>query len=29
VSIDPHKHKYVTVSFHPTSMMAYGGIFEA
>lgn len=29
VSIDPHKHKYVTVSFNPTAMMAYGGIFEA
>lgn len=29
VSIEPHKHKYVTVSFNPTAMMAYGGIFEA
>lgn len=27
--IEPHKHKYVTVGFNPTAMMAYGGIFEA
>jgi len=29
LTIDPHKHKYVTVSFTPTAMMTYGGIFEA
>lgn len=29
VQIDPHKHKYVTVTFNPTAMMTYGGIFEA
>lgn len=29
LTIDPHKHKYVTVGFNPTSMMTYGGIFEA
>lgn len=29
LTIDPHKHKYVTVGFNPTAMMTYGGIFEA
>jgi hydrocephalus-inducing protein len=29
LTIDPHKHKYVTVGFMPTAMMTYGGIFEA
>jgi hydrocephalus-inducing protein len=29
LTIEPHKHKYVTVGFYPTSMMTYGGIFEA
>lgn len=29
LQIEPHKHKYVTVGFYPTSMMTYGGIFEA
>jgi len=29
LTIDPHKHKYVTVTFNPTAMMTYGGIFEA
>lgn len=29
LTIEPHKHKYVTVGFSPTSMMTYGGIFEA
>jgi hydrocephalus-inducing protein len=29
LQIEPHKHKYVTVGFFPTSMMQYGGIFEA
>jgi hydrocephalus-inducing protein len=29
LTIDPHKHKYVTVSFSPTEMKQYGGIFEA
>mmetsp|Transcript_39618 Transcript_39618/g.60626 ORF Transcript_39618/g.60626 Transcript_39618/m.60626 type:complete len:390 (-) Transcript_39618:4001-5170(-) len=29
LTIDPHKHKYVSVSFNPTAMMTYGGIFEA
>jgi hydrocephalus-inducing protein len=29
LTIDPHKHKYVTVGFTPTAMMTYGGIFEA
>lgn len=29
LKIDPHKHKYVTVSFNPTAMMQYGAIFEA
>jgi hydrocephalus-inducing protein len=28
-TIEPHKHKYVTVSFLPNAMMQYGGIFEA
>lgn len=27
--IDPHKHKYVSVSFNPLEMKQYGGIFEA
>jgi len=29
LTIDPHKHKYVSVGFNPTSMMQYSGIFEA
>jgi hydrocephalus-inducing protein len=29
LTIEPHKHKYVTVSFDPEAMMTYGGIFEA
>lgn len=29
LTIDPHKHKYVTVNFNPTAMMTYGGLFEA
>jgi hydrocephalus-inducing protein len=29
LTIEPHKHKYVTVEFNPTNMMMYGGIFEA
>lgn len=29
LTIEPHKHKYVTVGFYPTNMMTYGGIFEA
>lgn len=29
LTIEPHKHKYVTVNFNPTNMMTYGGIFEA
>ena len=29
LTIEPHKHKYVTVGFDPTAMMTYGGIFEA
>lgn len=29
LTIDPHKHKYVTVGFNPTEMKQYGGIFEA
>jgi hydrocephalus-inducing protein len=29
LTIEPHKHKYVTVSFEPTAMLTYGGIFEA
>ena len=29
LTIEPHKHKYVTVGFNPTAMMTYGGIFEA
>ena len=29
LTIEPHKHKYVTVAFNPTAMMSYGGIFEA
>jgi hydrocephalus-inducing protein len=29
LTIEPHKHKYVTVEFIPTSMMSYGGLFEA
>jgi hydrocephalus-inducing protein len=29
LTIDPHKHKYVTVTFNPTAMMTYGGMFEA
>lgn len=28
-TIEPHKHKYVTVAFNPTNIMSYGGIFEA
>lgn len=28
-TIDPHKHKYVSVGFNPTAMMQYSGIFEA
>jgi hypothetical protein len=28
LTIDPHKHKYVTVGFYPTAMMQYSGIFE-
>jgi len=29
LTIDPHKHKYVTISFNPSAMMQYSGIFEA
>jgi hypothetical protein len=29
LTIEPHKHKYVTVGFYPVNMMSYGGIFEA
>ena len=29
LTIDPHKHKYVTVTFAPSEMKQYGGIFEA
>jgi len=29
LTIEPHKHKYVTVSFNPTAMQTYGGMFEA
>jgi len=29
LTIQPHKHNYVTVGFNPTAMMTYGGIFEA
>lgn len=29
LTIEPHKHKYVTVGFNPINMMTYGGIFEA
>jgi len=29
LTIEPHKHKYVSVGFSPTAMMTYGGIFEA
>ena len=29
LTIEPHKHKYVTVGFNPTNVMTYGGIFEA
>jgi len=29
LTIEPHKHKYVTVGFNPTAMMSYAGIFEA
>jgi len=29
LTIDPHKHKYVTVGFNPSAMMQYSGIFEA
>jgi hydrocephalus-inducing protein len=29
LTIEPHKHKYVTVEFIPTNMMSYGGLFEA
>jgi hydrocephalus-inducing protein len=29
LTIEPHKHKYVSVGFSPTNMMTYGGIFEA
>jgi hydrocephalus-inducing protein len=29
LTIEPHKHKYVTVNFLPTAMMQYGGLFEA
>ena len=29
LTIDPHKHKYVTVGFNPTAMMQYSGVFEA
>ena len=29
VKINPHEHTYVKVSFKPTKMMSYGGIFEA
>jgi hydrocephalus-inducing protein len=28
LTIDPHKHKYVTVGFFPTAMMQYSAIFE-
>ena len=28
LTIDPHKHKYVTVGFYPTAMMQYSAIFE-
>ncbi len=29
LTIEPHKHKYVTVGFFPTNMQTYGGVFEA
>jgi hypothetical protein len=29
LTIEPHKHKYIAVTFNPTNMMQYGGIFEA
>jgi hydrocephalus-inducing protein len=29
LTIEPHKHKYVTVGFYPSNMMTYGGVFEA
>ncbi|KAJ3287536.1 hypothetical protein HK104_008544 [Borealophlyctis nickersoniae] len=29
LSIPSHEHRYVTVSFHPTSIQSYAGIFEA
>ena len=29
LTIEPHKHKYVTVGFFPTNMQTYGGLFEA
>lgn len=29
LTIEPHKHKYVSVGFNPTNMMTYGGLFEA
>jgi len=29
LTIEPHKHKYVTVEFNPKDIMTYGGIFEA
>ena len=29
LTIDPHKHKYVSVGFNPTAMMQYSGVFEA
>jgi len=28
-TIEPHKHKYVTVTFMPEKMMSYGALFEA
>ncbi|KAJ3184326.1 hypothetical protein HK101_009853, partial [Irineochytrium annulatum] len=29
LTIPSHEHRYVTVSFHPTSIQSYAGIFEA
>mmetsp|Transcript_8825 Transcript_8825/g.8167 ORF Transcript_8825/g.8167 Transcript_8825/m.8167 type:complete len:1196 (+) Transcript_8825:4508-8095(+) len=29
LTIEPHKHKYVTIGFMPTNIQTYGGLFEA
>lgn len=29
LTIEPHKHKYVTLEFMPANIMSYSGIFEA